>query len=102
MPFSLSEIDSLFDPLLTVDASLDGGASIRVKFTEAFQSVSMLSDGLGVESSDPSITCRTSDVLSARHGNTVLVGDKTYYVKGIEPFGSGLTKLILSEDSPNV
>lgn len=45
----------------------------------------------------PTFTCASDDVLGVSRGDAVFVDGITYTVVGIEPDGTGLTTLILSE-----
>lgn len=49
----------------------------------------------GIQSSQPVFLCRTADVPSAAHGQTLVVGAVTYKLVGVEPDGSGTTILRL-------
>lgn len=77
-------------------------AALKVIFDNAHQTLDMLGGGVGFESAGPQALCKTSDVSTAKHGDTIVVSSKTYYVTGVEPDGIGLTKLLLSEDISNV
>lgn len=48
-----------------------------------------------IESKKPTFDCATADVVGVAHGGTVTVGSDTYKVRGIQPDGTGMTKLIL-------
>jgi hypothetical protein len=66
--------------------------SINAIFDDGFRAVE------DVESYVPQILCKSSDVVGAAHGDTVTIGTATWYIRGIEADGSGLTSLRLSED----
>lgn len=51
--------------------------------------------GVGIESSNPAFLCRTADVSSAAHGDTLVVSSVSYAVVGVHPDGTGVTTLIL-------
>jgi hypothetical protein len=51
-----------------------------------------------VETLAPQALCKTSDIPSVRHGDTLKIDDVTYKVIGAEPDGTGLTKVMLSKD----
>lgn len=106
MPFTDIEISAFFDPILTVDAVFTPaggiGTIIKVIFNKEYQTIEMLSGGVGVESSGPVATCKTSDVSGAKHGDTLAISGTTYYISGVQPDGTGITKLLLSEDMANV
>jgi len=49
-----------------------------------------------VESKKPVFLCKSSDVVGVAHGDDVVASDSTAYkVRGIQPDGTGMTKLIL-------
>jgi len=49
-----------------------------------------------VESKKPVFLCKSSDVVGVAHGDDVVASDSTAYkVRGIQPDGTGITKLIL-------
>lgn len=52
-----------------------------------------------VEITAPVAWARTADVSSASHGDTLVVSGTTYYIIGVQPDGTGVTRLILSEDN---
>lgn len=68
------------------------GAEINAIFDDGFREA--LSEP-GAESSMPRLTCRTSDVASAAHGQAVTVGASSFEVVGVEPDGTGVTVLML-------
>ncbi len=51
----------------------------------------------GVQSSQPVFLCRTTDVASATHGQTLVISGATYHIAGVEPDGTGLTLLKLEK-----
>lgn len=65
---------------------------INVIFDDGFRAVENL------ESAAPQAHCKASDVAAAAHGDTLQVGGATYTIRGIQPDGTGMTVLILSED----
>ena len=54
---------------------------------------------VGVEASQPRFTCRTADVSSAAHGDTLAIAGVTYNVVGVEPDGTGMTTLELEDQT---
>lgn len=55
-------------------------------------------DGLGeVEGRQPTFVLPTASASSAAHGQTLVIGAKTYKVRGVEPDGTGITLLRLEE-----
>ena len=45
----------------------------------------------------PSMQCATSDVSTAMRGTAVVVNSVSYTVAGIEPDGTGMTRLVLEK-----
>ena len=101
-----SDIPNIFLSDFTVDGTYTpqggGPSTIKVVFENQYQSIEMLSEGVGVESTGPAATCKTSDVSTAKHGDTLAISGKIYYINGVQPDGTGLTRLLLSEDQSNV
>ena len=101
MPFTTSEIDALFDPILTVDAiyTPSGGTAktIKVVFESEYLSVQVVGD-VGVESASPAAYCKSADIIGVQHGDTLAISGTTYNIIGIQPDGTGMTTLILSKD----
>ena len=52
-----------------------------------------------VSSAEPRAVCQSSDVATAAVGSTFTVNSTTYYIKEIQPDSTGMTTLILSQDS---
>lgn len=50
-----------------------------------------------VQAYKPVFTCRTSDVASASHGQTLTIGATVYKIRGVEPDGTGITLLKLEK-----
>ena len=48
-----------------------------------------------VESKKPVFECAAADVVGIAHGDTVTISSDTYKVRGIQPDGTGMVKLIL-------
>jgi hypothetical protein len=55
-------------------------------------------ESLDIAGTRPLLYCRTSDVESAGHGDSVEVDGIDYTVAKVQPDGTGLTVLILEED----
>ena len=50
---------------------------------------------VGLESSQPQFTCKTTDVSSASNGDTLVVSSTTYTVRSVQDDGTGITFLVL-------
>jgi len=48
-----------------------------------------------VESKAPAFECAAADVVGVAHGDTVTISSDSYKVRGIQPDGTGLVKLIM-------
>ena len=49
-----------------------------------------------VESKKPVFICKSSEIVGIAHGDNAIASDSTAYkVRGIQPDGTGMTKLIL-------
>jgi hypothetical protein len=51
----------------------------------------------GVESSQPGVLCRSSDVSGVVHNDPVVVDGVNYVVVNIRPDGTGMTELMLEK-----
>lgn len=70
-------------------------ATINVIFDNEFAVMGVI----GIEEAQPQAVCKTSDVSTAVHNDTLVIGSVTYYIKEIEPDGFGITTLILSKSN---
>ncbi len=71
-------------------------ATIQGVFDDEFSSA--VEGEMGVESTVPQVTVKTSDVSSATHGETMTINSVNYNIIGIQPDGTGMTLILLSED----
>lgn len=72
-------------------------ATIRGIFDNEF--IALLErEGIGVEGAGPQCLFKTSDVSTAIHGDTMTIESIVYNIIGIQPDGTGLTRILLSED----
>ena len=99
--------DSSYGHGVSATYTVSGGsaATIKVILEDEYLSVDGLS--VGVESSTPVAYCKTKDVSSAGHGDTLafaamtdldgntIKGAKTYSVVNVQPDNTGITALIL-------
>lgn len=97
MPFTedLTEFFDTSDHATAVTYTPSGGSATEINgiFDNNFMEIE--DDIAGVESSIPMLTCRTSDVSSAAHGDTIINGAITYNIVGVHPDGTGVTILML-------
>lgn len=87
-----------FGKMATYTRSGYPAVSIPVIF-DAPGAAATLVDWTEVETTAPKVLCRTADVPNVSHGDMVTVDAKPYKVIGISPDGTGITTLILSEDT---
>lgn len=88
-------VATFFNPAdgMVVPAMLNLGASFYVHFDRGYI------ESLGTPSTGPAATCQSADVATAEQDVSVLtVGGVDYIVKAIEPDGTGITVLRLSEE----
>lgn len=72
-------------------------SSINIHFVNEFEAA--LLDPNNAEASRPFALCRTIDIPNASHDSDLMVDDFTYRVVGVQPYTSGITKLLLSKDA---
>lgn len=97
-----SDVSDIFFTDFAVDATYtpSGGTAkgIKVVFDNEYAVVSLAGD-VAIESVSPAAHCKDSDIIGAKHGDTLVINSVTYYVIGIQPDGTGITILILSRDA---
>jgi hypothetical protein len=71
-------------------------ATIQGIFDAEFSSA--VEGEMGVESTVPQVLLKTSDVPSVAHNETMTINSVVYKVIGIQPDGTGMTLILLSED----
>ncbi len=76
-------------------AILKDGTEIIAIFDAAFSMNSPM--GMNIENSKPTATVKSSDIPALAHGDTMEIRGTIYMVVGIEPDGTGVTTVILSE-----
>lgn len=91
MPFAALETKvtdaiagKLANATMTINSSAVGGI-----FTNEFVTVDY------VESRKPVFICKSADVIGVSHGSDAVTDNEVYKVRGIQPDGTGITKLIL-------
>lgn len=65
---------------------------IKVIFDNEFMAVE------GVLSSDPAVTCKTSDMPNPRRNEPIVIGAVTYYIREGHPDGTGMSLILLSRN----
>ena len=94
--------DVFFNDTEFTDTATLNGSSLSVYFNEEDDVVFSKASDLDsdVSASIPSVTCKSSDVISAENGDEVIVNNITYFIIDIEPSSGGTRKIYLSEDQP--
>lgn len=81
---------SFFTDFAATSATL-GGTAVSGIFDNGY------AEAFGMDGSAPSLTLKSSAAAAAAHGTAVVVDGVNYTVQGIEPDGTGVTKLILEK-----
>ncbi len=71
-------------------------ATIQGIFDDEFTSA--VEGEMGIESSVPQVLVKTSDVPNVAHNETMTINSVVYNVIGIQPDGTGMTLILLSQD----
>lgn len=83
----------------TLTGSL-GAVKISVYFDEKDDVVFDSGLNSDISASVPSVTCKSLDVIDAKHGDEIFVNGMIYYIVDMDPPLNGTRKLYLSEDRP--
>lgn len=51
--------------------------------------------GPGLEATSPIFSCKSADVEGVEHGQTITIDQVAYTVRGVQPDGTGWTRLVL-------
>jgi len=73
-----------------------GGSPSTITVIYDNEYISSIMDGVEVENTNPIVMCRTSDVVNAKHGDTITVNSIAYKIINIKPDGTGITTIELS------
>ena len=76
-----------------VTATINGTITVTGIFDDKFLMVDDLS--LNIESSEPQLLCRSSDLTGVTNGGTLVVNSTNYVITTLEPDGTGLTVITL-------
>lgn len=71
-------------------------ATIQGIFDAPFSSA--VEGEMGIESTLPQVLVKTGDVPNIAHAETMTINSVVYNVIGIQPDGTGMTLILLSED----
>lgn len=89
------DIDFFFD-VFGVNGVYDGTTTVETIFDDSFERINL--DTGEVEGSSPQVVIKTSAIANIAHGKTLLINSITYYIRGVQPDGTGMTRLILSKN----
>lgn len=100
MAFGDDDLDTIFsstDPLAVLGTFDVGGTPLEVygEFTGPTDETQLFGQ-VAVEASEPSFTCRTSDILTVRNKMSVTIaGEGTFKVERITKIGTGVSLVYL-------
>lgn len=94
---NLDEFFDTSDFAVTAVYNPGGGSPTSISVIYDNEYLSSVLGGIEVENKNPMILCKTSDVANAKHGETIVVNGITYKIIEVQPDGTGLTSLILSQ-----
>ena len=95
---SSSDLSNFFitdEHAVSATYTVQGGSPATVKGIFENDYYEDASGEVGLESSQPQFTCKTTDVSSASNGDTLVVSSTTYTVRSVQNDGTGITLLIL-------
>lgn len=72
-----------------VAATYNGSTTVYGIFDNEYAEAS------NVQGSNPTFTIKTSAIASPAHGDTLVISGTTYKIRGVEPDGTGVTRLQL-------
>jgi len=85
-----------FDPAdFGVTATYNGTTSVNGIFDNAYFEVA--AGEAGIQSTHPVFWCRTADIPSPTHNQTLIISSVTYKIVGVEPDSTGITQLMLEK-----
>ena len=85
-----------FGVAATVTIGIAAPVTVNGVFENEFVGVEV-DAGVPIESTRPVFTCREADVTGIAQGDTVVIDGTSRTVRGIEPDGTGIVRLILKE-----
>jgi hypothetical protein len=93
----ITDLDETFldNEEFAVDITYNAG-TIQGIFDAEFSSA--VEGEMGIESTVPQVQVKTTDVPGIAHNATMTINTIVYNVIGIQPDGTGMTLLLLSED----
>lgn len=96
--FNTDLFNGTFDEEVLFTPSGGQARPVRAIFDNPYQGTQYAQGDIEIESSGPKATCRDTEVAGVAHGDTLQIRGKTWYVLEVQPDGTGLVVLILSED----
>jgi hypothetical protein len=92
----ITDLDLFFNNSeFAVDVTYNA-ATIQGIFNDAFDAA--VESEVGIESSVPQVKVRSSDVVAAVHNETMTINSVVYNIIGLNPDGTGITVVLLSQD----
>lgn len=90
----IEDLDDFLDPdEFAVVALWKGSGRVIGIFDNEY---ALLPLGLpGVESNQPQFLCKAADVPGVMHGQSLDVNDTAYIIRGVQPDGTGMVRLII-------
>jgi hypothetical protein len=98
----MAAADDVLISTFNVDGSVElwPGESRSLTIQGVFDNPFLLTgipDGGQIQGSDPSFTAHDRDIIGLQKKDPVLIIDTTWYVKSLQPDGSGVTRVFLSK-----
>jgi hypothetical protein len=97
-------LESAADQLAFLDTNAHGvnavvtiagsASTIQVIFNNEYFEIA---EGVGVEGTQPVITCRSIDVTNIDQGDTLVIAATTYTVQNVMPDNTGFTQLVCTD-----
>ena len=91
----IADLEQLFANDFSIAATYNSG-TVRGIFDNQYSSVDAGGE-VDFASSDPTVSCETSDVSAAVEGETITISGTNYTIREVMPDGTGMTELVLEE-----
>jgi hypothetical protein len=92
----INDLDTFLNSDEFADDITYNSVTIQGIFDDEFSSA--VQGEMGIESTVPQVLVKTSDVVGIAHADLMTINSTVYKVIGIQPDGTGMTMLLLSED----
>jgi len=95
-----SDLSAFFDTdahgvSATFTPSGGSASTINVIFNNEYELIDV--GGVGVESSAPVVTCKSSDLTGIAQGDQFVISSITYKARIVRPDGTGITEIVLEK-----